>query len=138
MWMDRASQEAKDIMKYYLDDIVDNMVTSTCLDLRDNQLDSKLNTHLNENYNYKEFTFQESCEILEELEDFEETDKGVFMAKNDMKQSFKKCAVYTYQNVVKDQIGELVTKINSDFDIQEMAETENKKGLKNLLEKFLS
>lgn len=137
MWMDRASEEAKDMMKYFMDDIVEIMLENIALDLRHNRLDAKMDQHLTENYNYKSFTLKESCDILEELSDYEETDSGAFMKKNDMKKSLQSCAVYTYQNGVKYQIGQLVEEINEDFAIQEMAETENEDGLRDLLKKVL-
>jgi len=68
-----------------------------------------------ENHVDRWYNFREAVEVIEQLEDFEETDEGLW-AGLPMKEALGACAAYTYGNAVYSEWRDLIAEINREAD----------------------
>lgn len=120
-WKNKAQEDAKDAVEEQLDKIVNRVIDyKGKVNLNKGTLSRNFDTWLHEKVvNTLYLDLDEACEILTELEDYEETDRGVFYKDGDMKESFKGCAVNTYRNAVSNFIGEIIKRIEEDDALSE-------------------
>ena len=130
-WYNKAQEDARDWIKEELmDTIIEKILAGEIIDddlLRgDGQDEYHHETHVD-----KWYGLQEAAEVIEELDEYEETDTGLWEGK-DFRDAANACAAYTYGNAVYamakeilDQIGEnsddILEEIHQDDTVKDMA-----------------
>ena len=120
-----AESDAKETVGNYIDAIVDQLIDNgEASDDLNNDYDNGDAWH-HENHVDKWYNLREACEIICELDEFEETDSGLWQGQA-MKEALATCAAFTYGNAVYHEWTELIREINeeaesiiSDFDDKE-------------------
>ena len=72
-----------------------------------------------ENHVDKSYTLSEAAELLDDLDDYEETDEGLWEDLSP-RDAISAQAAYTYGNAVNYLFGDLTKKINKDDDIEDL------------------
>lgn len=114
-WRAEAYGDALDAAEYFLDKIVEAII--------DNQGDAPtdiMNRQYDESYHHeshidKSFSLIEAAHVLDDLDEFEETDSGMWEGL-DPREAVKTQAAYTYGNAVSSMFTEVMQAINSAID----------------------
>ena len=130
-WYNKAQEDARDWIKEELmDTIIEKILAGEIIDddlLRgDGQDEYHHETHVD-----KEYDLAEAGELIDELNEYEETDTGIWQG-CDFRRAASACAAYTYGNAVYamakeilDQIGEnsddILEEIHQDDTVKDMA-----------------
>jgi hypothetical protein len=123
-WSDKAKSDAFDCAEHFLDEL--------CQMWRD---DRKLSTDLNndypdgdsyhhENHTDASYSLTEASAILEELDDYEETDDGLWEGLNP-REAISAQAAYTYGNAVSAMWQELIEELQEELDSMQAEIEEN-------------
>ncbi len=131
-----AMNGAKDFIAEHLkEDIIDNLV-------RDYETPEMLYGYPGtEEYTYQysdtEYRPREAVNLLEELDDYEETDRGI-IGEGDWRDQLSATAAFTYRNAVVSFINDLLGEINQidfetiDDEVVEVLKKQNAEGLKTI------
>jgi len=124
-YRDLAESDAKSAVSNFRDEIVEMLLDDG------KASDDLLNDYPNgdsyhhESHTDKWYNLQEAAAVLDQLDDFEETDSGLWQGQ-DMKTALGTCAAFTYANAVYSEWHDLIEKINdraedilSDFITEE-------------------
>src|SRR5208337_1785460 len=124
-YRDLAESDAKSAVSNFRDEIVEMLLDDG------KASDDLLNDYPNgdsyhhESHTDKWYNLQEAAAVLDQLDEYEETDYGLWQGQ-DMKTALGTCAAYTYANAVYSEWHDLIEKINdraedilSDFITEE-------------------
>ncbi len=114
-YSDEAASDAKSTVENFADEILEMLTDSgkASDDLNNDYPNGDAYHH--ESHVDKWYDLQEACAILTQLDDFEETDSGLWEGLG-MKEALSACAAYTYGSAVYSAWSELITKINDEAD----------------------
>jgi hypothetical protein len=110
-----AKNDAKDFIREHVrEQIIENFirVSETPIQLYKYNVDDDLTYQFSD----EDYSPKEAVELLEQLSDYEETDRGLFEDK-DWRDMLSGIAAFTYKNAVMSFIDDLLTEING-IDIQ--------------------
>ena len=114
-YRDNAESDARDCVSNFRDEIVEML-------LNDGKAsDDLLNDYPNgdsyhhENHTDKWYNLQEAAAVLDQLDEYEETDSGLWQGQ-DMKTALGTCAAFTYANAVYNEWNNLIESINDDAE----------------------
>ncbi len=112
-YVTEAIDDARDMASNFLDQIVDNLVDTgrTSNDLYNDYTDGDSYHH--ENHVDKWYNLQDAAELLDQLKDYEETDKGLWQGLKPVN-AISAQAAYTYGNAVMFYWQQIVDCINED------------------------
>jgi hypothetical protein len=113
----KAEEDARDAVAYFLDDIVKEIIE------KENEIGTSIldwsETYHHESHVDKSYSLLEAATLLDQLDDFEETDSGLWEGQSP-RDAIATQAAFTYGNAVAAEFTELMEKINetvSDADI---------------------
>jgi hypothetical protein len=119
-----AASDARDTVGEYADEILEQLLDKgeASDDLYNDYPDG--NSWHHESHVDKWYSLQEAADVLNQLDEFEESDSGLWEGQ-DMKTAFSTCAAFTYGNAVYSEWTDLIKQINdeaaniiSEFDDQ--------------------
>lgn len=115
-----AETDAKEMVVNFIDQIVEKLIEEgkASNDLNNDYSDGDSYHH--ESHVDKSYSLLEAAELLDQLDDFEETDDGLWEGQKP-RDAISAQAAYTYGNAVYSEWQELIEKINEDA--QEVLET---------------
>lgn len=116
----RANQDAKDFLsENYFDEIVEQLLNEG--EVSDDIYNDYPNGDglFHEEIIDKEYSPKEAISILEEYDDYEETDSGLWEGVNDWRRILSTIAAFTYGNAVHAELRDLFEEINA-LDVDEI------------------
>lgn len=114
-YLDDAKESAVDTVNNFEDEILERLVND------DDASDDLLNDYPNgdsyhhENHTDKYYSPTEAIALLEELDEYEETDRGLWEGVEDWRKIIGTIAAYTYSNAVHAQFRALIEEINGGY-----------------------
>ncbi len=131
-YRDDAFESAVDTVREFMESIIEQKINGDVSDDLYNDYDNGDAYH-HENHVDKDYDLVESAAILDDLDEFEETDYGLWEGL-DPRQAVSAQAAYTYGNAVYSFWREIIEEINS----VSMEESETKEGIEQILSDFLA
>lgn len=118
-WRDEARDDAADMVREFMDDIVERLCENNEADTYYSDYSDSYHheTHVDKSYNASE-----AVELLEDLDEYEETDRGLWDGLNGWRDQLSCVAAYTYGNAVASFFTDLVGEINQDDDLMELCD----------------
>lgn len=118
-WLNDARTDAADTANEFIDTIVDEYVDHG--EVSDDLLNDYPggDSYHHETHVDKSYDLSEAAELLEELDDYEETDEGLWQGQKP-REAISTQAAFTYGNAVMSLFRDLVKEINDDDNLQEL------------------
>ena len=122
-YIEEAQGDAADTVENFIDEIVE------AIDRHGKADDDLMNgycggdSYHHENHTDKSYDLAESVQVLSDLSDFEETDRGLWEGR-EPKDAIEAQAAYTYGNGVYHYFQQLIEKINDAFDLLDLDDME--------------
>jgi hypothetical protein len=118
---DEAREDAADTVRNFIDTIVDAIVDDG--EASDDLLNDygSGDSYHHENHTDRDYDLTESAEVLDQLDQFEETDSGLWEG-IEPRRAIAVQAAYTYGNAVYSYFQEIIGDINASDDIEELRE----------------
>ncbi len=116
-WLKEAEEDARDWVKDQLmDAIVEKVLDGETIDedlLREDGQD----TYHHETHVDKDYDLEEAAQVIDQLDEYEERDSGLWIGAEDFRKAAATCAAYTYGNAVYAMAKEILERINDNTDI---------------------
>lgn len=116
-WLKEAEEDAQDWIKEQLMDAIAEKV------LEGERIDADLlredgqDTYHHETHIDKDYDIAEAAEIIDQLDEYEETDAGLWQGLDGFRAMAAACAAYTYGNAVYHLASEILERINDNTDV---------------------
>ncbi len=135
-YYDEAKDDAKEFATEFLDQIVGQLlVKGEASDDYNNDYDGG-DSHFHESYVDKDYGLLEAAELLDALDQYEETDSGLWEGQ-EPRQAIATQAAFTYGNAVGSLFSDLIKEINGEIDVREiMDDLESKETEKHKEEEY--
>lgn len=111
-----AKSDASDFVLENVDGLIEQLIEADEADTSPEELDECWREGICPNG----IGFLDACHTIDNLEEFEETDKGLWEGCEDFRAAAEACAYYTYQNAVCHYIGELIGEVNDSDEVEEL------------------
>jgi hypothetical protein len=109
------------MVEFFTDQIVEKFLSDgTVSDDYNNDYEDGDRYH-HESHVDLDYALRDAVSVIEELDEFEETDSGLWEGQ-DMKQALATCAAYTYGSAVAYYWSKLIAKINDDDQLEQLKE----------------
>jgi hypothetical protein len=120
-WLEDAKSDAKETAHNFLEEIVESYIDNgEASDDLNNDYAGGDSWH-HESHVDKSYSLQEAAELLDELDDYEETDEGLWEGQKP-RDAISTQAAYTYGNAVYGCWRDIIKEINDDPDLEELKE----------------
>lgn len=120
-YYDDAKSDAKEAAEYFMDEIVERLEGGDTAE--DNLLQyNRGDSYHHENHVDKSYDLKEAAEVLDVLDEYEETDSGLWEGLNP-RDAISAQAAYTYGGAVLSLFDDLIDQINEDDGVQEAAKS---------------
>lgn len=120
-YLQDAKSDAQDTANNFIDEILESFMDN------DGEASDDLNNDYSDSYHHenhvdKSYNLQEAAELLDELDQYEETDEGLWEGLKP-RDAIGAQAAYTYGNAVYSLFTDIIKEINEDVEIVELFET---------------
>jgi len=122
-WNTEAQSDAKDLVRNFEDEVAQQLVDKGKASDDWNNYDGG-DSYFHESYVDKSYALIESAELLEQLDEHEETDSGLWEGLSP-REAIGAQAAYTYGNAVWDEAKDLIEQINDRWNDRETPENED-------------
>lgn len=113
-WKDQAEEDAKDAVLHFEDEILEQLVDD---DEASTEINDYSDSYHHESHIDKDYGFIEAAQLIGELDDYEESDTGLWEGQ-DMQKALSTCAAFTYGNAVYSEFRRLMGEINDHYDTE--------------------
>jgi len=121
-WLDDAKSDANDMARNFLEETLESYMDNSGEASNDLNNDySGGDSYHHESHVDKSYTLQEAAELLDELDDYEETDEGLWEGQKP-RDAISTQAAYTYGNAVYSLWQDIIKEINGDSDLADLLE----------------
>lgn len=120
-YLDAARSDAQDTANNFIDEILESFMDNDGVASDDLLGADYSDSYHHENHVDKSYNLSEAAELLEELDDYEETDEGLWQGLKP-REAIGCQAAYTYGNAVYRLFTDLIKEINEDDNIVELYE----------------
>ncbi|MEN6367749.1 MAG: hypothetical protein ABFC88_13135 [Thermoguttaceae bacterium] len=125
-YLQDAESDAKGTVDNFIDEIIEQLIDNgeASDDLNNDYANGDSYHH--ENHVDKWYSLTDACNVITELDEFEETDNGLWDGQP-MKEALSTCAAFTYGNAVYSEWTDLIKDINDDAEtiLEEYTDEEN-------------
>lgn len=112
-YLKKAAEDARDMASYFIDDIVEMIASDGEADEdMGNRSYGRADEYHHETHVDRSYTLIEAANLLDQLDQFEETDAGIWEGQSP-REAISTQAAFTYGNAVYDAWQELIKDINS-------------------------
>ena len=110
-YQEEATEDAQETARYFLDEIIESFMDKG--EASDDLLNDYSDSYHHENHVDKWYSLQDAAQLLDELDDYEETDTGLWEGQPP-KDAISTQAAFTYGNAVYQKFQKLIKEINDD------------------------
>ncbi len=122
-YLESAQSDAADMADHFVDEIVESFIDNDGEASNDLLNDySGGDRYHHETHIDKTYSLQEASDLLDELDDYEETDEGLWEGQKP-REAISSQAAYTYGNAVYSLWRDIIGTINDDPDLSELLDS---------------